>query len=159
MKNLSQFLPEFIKAIQETLVMLGLGLTLYGLGHAGDWPSVAQVAVWALMIVAGTTIAASFWSLISSITFWTVQGEGILWTLDDMYEHVRWPLGIFPGALKVVLSTVFPLGLAVTVPAEALIGRLDWGFGVAAVGLALVFAGAARGAWLLAVRRYEGASA
>ncbi|MCW2955140.1 MAG: transporter permease [Thermoleophilia bacterium] len=139
--------------------LLGLGLTAYGVGHAGEWPSAAQVGAWALMLLAGAVIAASFWSLISSVTFWTVQGEGILWTLDDMYEHVRWPLGIFPPALQVVLSTLFPLGLAVTVPAEALTGRLDWPMALTAIALALGFALAARGAWLLAVRRYEGASA
>ncbi|MCW2950622.1 MAG: transporter permease [Thermoleophilia bacterium] len=139
--------------------VLGLGLTCLGLAGSGEWPTAAQVAAWAVMLLAGATIAASFWSLVSSVTFWTVQGEGILWTLDDMYEHVRWPLGIFPPALRLVLSTLFPLGLAVTVPAAALTGRLDWQLAASSIALSLLFAAAARGAWLLAVRRYEGASA
>lgn len=138
---------------------LGLGMTATGLVRSGIAPSVAEVAAWAAMLLCGSAIAASFWSLISSVTFWTVQGEGILWTLDDMYEHVRWPTDVFPPALRIALSTIFPLGLAVTVPAQALTGRLTWGSALAALGLAVTFSVLARGAWLVAIRRYEGASA
>ncbi|MCW2925945.1 MAG: transporter permease [Thermoleophilia bacterium] len=138
---------------------LGLGLTVAGLVRGGDAPSVGQVAAWLGMLACGAVIAGSFWSLISSVTFYTVQGEGILWTLDDMFEHVRWPIDIFPTALRVTLSSVFPLGVAITVPAQALTGRLDLAGAGLAVGLAVAFATFSRLAWNRAVRRYEGASA
>lgn len=138
---------------------LGLALTITGLVMGGVAPTAGQVAAWLGMLLAGAVIAGSFWSLVSSATFLTVQGEGILWTLDDMFEHVRWPIDIFPAPLKIALSSIFPLGIAVTVPAQALTGRLDWGAALLAVGLAVLFALLARAAWRGAVRRYEGASA
>ena len=110
------------------------------------------------MFACAVVIVAAFWSLLSSITFWTVQGEGILWALDDMYDHLRWPIGIFPGGLRLALSTIFPAGLAVTVPAEALTGRLDLTSAGAAVGMAFALLVASRLLWTRAVRRYEGAS-
>lgn len=111
------------------------------------------------MFACALVICAAFWALLASITFWTVQGEGILWALDDMYDHLRWPITIFPGGLRLALSTIFPAGLAVTVPAQALTGRLDWTSALVALGMATVLAVAARLLWLRALRRYEGASA
>lgn len=110
------------------------------------------------MFVCAVVIVAAFWTLLASITFWTVQGEGILWALDDMYDHLRWPIGIFPGGLRLALSTIFPAGLAVTVPAEALTGRLDAASVFMAVAMALALATASRLLWRRALRRYEGAS-
>ena len=75
-----------------------------------------------------------------------------------MYDHLRWPIGIFPGGLRLALSTIFPAGLAVTVPAEALTGRLDASSAFMAVAMAGALLAASRLIWRHAVRRYEGAS-
>ncbi len=76
-----------------------------------------------------------------------------------MYDHLRWPISIFPGGLRIALATVFPAGLAVTVPAEALTGRLDASSAAMAIAIALALVATARVVWRRAVRRYEGASA
>jgi ABC-2 type transport system permease protein len=140
------------------ILVLGVGVTRGGLGDApGGAPGAIGAAI--AMFACGMLIVAAFWALLSSITFWTVQGEGILWALDDMYDHLRWPIGIFPPGLRIALSTVFPAGLAVTVPAEALTGRLDAASAGAAAGMALLLVVASRLMWQRALRRYEGASA
>lgn len=130
-------------------------------GGLSDAPGGALGALGAAiaMFACALVICAAFWALLASITFWTVQGEGILWALDDMYDHLRWPITIFPGGLRLALMTVFPAGLAVTVPAQALTGRLDWSGAFVALGVATSLAVAARLLWLRALRRYEGASA
>lgn len=140
------------------VVVLAVAIARGGLGDApgGVLGAVgATVAMFACALV----ICAAFWALLSSITFWSVQGEGILWALDDMYDHLRWPITIFPPGLRLALTTVFPAGLAVTVPAQALTGRLGWTSAVVALGMAALLALAARLLWRRALRRYEGASA
>ena len=42
-----------------------------------------------------------------------------------MYEAGRWPIGIYPPWLRAILTFVVPVGFAITVPAEGLVGRLD----------------------------------
>jgi ABC-2 type transport system permease protein len=139
-------------------LLLGIVVICVGLARGGfDGGPGAIVAAIAMFAVA-VAIVAAFWSLLSCITFWTVQGEGILWALDDMYDHLRWPITIFPPALRFALSTVFPAGLAVTVPAQALTGRLDLATAGLATGVAATLVVVARFTWLRAVRRYEGAS-
>ena len=144
-------------------VFVGGGLLVVGLGRGGFGDAAGgaagAIAAALAMFACSVAIVAAFWALLASITFWTVQGEGILWALDDMYDHLRWPISIFPPGLRLALSTIFPLGLAVTVPAEALTGRLDVQSAAIAAGLALVLVVASRRVWVVAVRRYEGASA
>jgi ABC-2 type transport system permease protein len=52
-----------------------------------------------------------------------------------------------------------PVAFAVTVPAEALTGRLDWQTALAAAGLALLLLAVSRLVWRVGLRRYSGASA
>ena len=66
--------------------------------------------------------------------------------------------GRLPYAMAAALSTIFPAGLAVTVPAEALTGRLDAASAGAALGMAILLLVASRLVWNRAVQRYEGAS-
>lgn len=77
----------------------------------------------------------------------------------DVSFRIGRPITIFPGGLRLALTTVFRAGLAVTVPAQALTGRLDWTSAVVALSLATFLTMSARLLWLRALRRYEGASA
>ncbi|HZA71397.1 MAG TPA: ABC-2 family transporter protein [Propionibacteriaceae bacterium] len=66
---------------------------------------------------------------------------------------------IFPPWLRAFLTFVVPVAFAVTVPAQALTGQLDVTAGLVAVVVALVFFVGSRVFWLVALRRYTGASA
>jgi ABC-2 type transport system permease protein len=76
-----------------------------------------------------------------------------------MYQAGRWPVSIYPTLLRVLLTFLVPVAFAVTVPAEAVVGRLTWPTLAAALGLALVIFTAARRFWRHGVRSYSGASA
>ncbi|MCW2927203.1 MAG: transporter permease [Thermoleophilia bacterium] len=140
-------------------LVVAVGIGRGGFEQFGAGGLAGALAAAGVMFLCSVTIVASFWALLASMTFWTVQGEGILWALDDMYDHLRWPITIFPDGLRLALSTIFPAGLAVTVPALALTGRLDATAAASAVAMAAGLAAAARLVWRVAVRRYEGASA
>jgi ABC-2 type transport system permease protein len=143
--------------------LTGIGLIAWGMlrgqgAGGGVLASAGAVLAGLAMLACGLLIVAGFWMLITSVAFWTIQGEGILWALDDMFDHLRWPISIFGPGLRIALMTIFPAGLAVTVPAQALTGRLDATIGLGAVAAAVAFVGGSRIAWRAALRRYEGAS-
>jgi ABC-2 type transport system permease protein len=142
-------------------VVLGIGLCAVGMARGGfDVASrdALDLLGGVLLLVGSGCIIAGFWMLITCIAFWTIQGEGILWALDDMYDHVRWPITIFSPGLRLALMTVFPVGIAVTAPAQALTGQLDSDLVFVVLALAVAFLAASRVTWRRAVRRYEGAS-
>jgi ABC-2 type transport system permease protein len=71
----------------------------------------------------------------------------------------RFPVDVYPGWLRVTLSSAVPIGVAVTVPAQVISGRLDL-FGLAAlVAGTLVAFGLASWFWHIGLRSYTGASA
>jgi ABC-2 type transport system permease protein len=64
--------------------------------------------------------------ILATSAFWLVRVENILMIFQSMYEAGRWPVSIYPGWLRFALTFLVPVALAVTVPAQALTGRLSW---------------------------------
>ena len=77
----------------------------------------------------------------------------------SMYDAARWPVTIYPGWLQALLTFVVPVAFAVTVPAEALVGRLSPAWLVGTVVLAGALLLVSRLFWNIGVRHYSGASA
>lgn len=71
----------------------------------------------------------------------------------------RWPVGIYPDWLRYGLTFLIPVAFAVTIPAEALTGRLTPINLIGAIGLTIFFMILARVIWNLGVKHYSGASA
>lgn len=145
---------------QITDLLSGVGITTFATIHIAhrtgiEWGSAALAPV---MFVAGTTIVYGFWLLISCLVFWATRLEGVLWALDEMLENVRWPISIFPPGLRIALTTIFPAGFAITVPAQAVTGRLTWLLALSAIGFAIGIVAAARLVWRRGIARYASAS-
>jgi ABC-2 type transport system permease protein len=85
--------------------------------------------------------------------------ENILEIFQSMYQAGRWPISLYPGWLRFGLMFIVPVAFAVTVPAEALTGRLDSFTTLGAVTLAVAMLAASRVFWKIGLRRYSGASA
>ena len=83
-------------------------------------------------------IVYSFWLILATTAFWFVRIENILVIFQSVYEAGRWPVGIYPAWLRFALTFLVPVAFAITVPAQALAGRLTvpvllgaWMFAVA----------------------------
>ena len=140
-------------------VSLGIGVIVTALvrlgASIGPWQWVAFIAA----LCAGGVIVYSFWMILATTAFWFVRVENILMVFQSMYEAGRWPVSIYPGWLRFALTFVVPIAFAVTVPAQALTGRLSWQTLAGAWALAAVLFAAARLFWRAGLRRYAGASA
>ena len=133
-----------------------LGIALYRLNR-GVTPN--QLLAFLVVLAAGAVIVYSFWLLLATTAFWFVNVENILVVFQSMYQAGRWPVSIYPGALRIMLTVLIPVAFAVTVPAEAIIGRLDGPMLLASLLLAAIIFTAARAFWRHGVRSYSGASA
>jgi ABC-2 type transport system permease protein len=111
------------------------------------------------MLAAGAVIIYSFWLILATLAFWFVRVENVLVIFQSLYEAGRWPLSLYPGWLRYGLTFVVPVAFAVTVPAEALTGRLSGGNVLIAFGLAAALLAVSRVFWRMGLKRYSGASA
>jgi ABC-2 type transport system permease protein len=118
-----------------------------------------EAAAFAVSLLAGGAIVYSLWILLATLTFWFIRIENIVMIFWSMYLAGRWPVGIYPGWLRFVLTVIVPIAFAVTVPAEAIAGRLTAWTLVSALGLAAVMLMLSRWFWSYGLRRYSGASA
>jgi ABC-2 type transport system permease protein len=144
------------KVIDVALGLAVLGLALGSLaGSVGPW----QALGFAASLVAGAVIVYSFWMILATLSFWVVRVDNILVIFLSVYEAGRWPVTIYPGVLRWTLTFLVPVAFAVTVPAEALTGRLTWTTLLLAGALAAVLLVGSRWFWTVGVRRYTGASA
>lgn len=143
-----------------TDVVVGLGVVGYGLTRIGTTLTLSSVLLFSLTLVAGFAIVYSFLLLLSTLAFWFVKLDNILVIFQSLFGNAgRWPVPIFPGWMRPVLTFVVPIAFAVTVPAQALTGQLSLGGAALSVGVAVLFLAVSRAFWLVALRRYTGASA
>jgi ABC-2 type transport system permease protein len=142
-----------------TDVGLGIGVLSVAITRWGAHVGTVHALSFAGALLAGGVIVYSFWMILATSAFWLVRVENILMIFQSMYEAGRWPVSIYPAWLRFALTFLVPVAFAVTVPAQALTGRLSWQTLAGACALAAVMFTAARLFWRAGVRRYSGASA
>jgi ABC-2 type transport system permease protein len=140
-------------------IVMGFGVLAAALLRLREHVGIPQAAAFGVMLLTGVVIIYSFWLILASLSFWFVRVENILEIFRSMYEAGRWPISLYPGWLRFALTFVVPVAFAVTVPAEALTGRLGGTTLLGAIALAVVLLVASRLIWLRGLRQYSGASA
>ena len=138
---------------------LGIGVLVFALVRLGAQVGLSEAALFAGMLLTGSAIIYSFWLVLATLSFWFVRVENILEIFRSMYEAGRWPVSLYPGWLRFILSFVVPVAFVTTVPAEALTGRLTPDTLLLAAVLAVVLFVASRFFWKIGLRQYSGASA
>ena len=110
-------------------------------------------------IVMGAVMIYCFWLVITSTAFWFVRVHEIANLFEGLYAAGRWPVDIYPNWLRYGLTFLVPVAFAVTVPAQALTGRLTLQTWLGALALTILLFTVARAFWKFGLRSYSGASA
>ncbi|HYM95781.1 MAG TPA: ABC-2 family transporter protein [Candidatus Sulfotelmatobacter sp.] len=135
-------------------IVLGVGVgRLHASPGLGEW-----LAFGALLLV-GAVMLYCFWLILATGAFWIVRMEFLAELFEGIYQTGRWPIGIYPGWLRYTLTFLVPIAFAITVPAEALVFRLQWVTVATAVVFGVVLFTVSRWFWRRGLRRYSGASA
>lgn len=140
-------------------VVLGPIVSIAAMLHLGRQVDLQQMGIFAITLLAGTAILYSFWLILATISFWFIRIENIFMIFHSLYDAARWPVTIYPGWLQAALTFLVPVTFAVTVPAEALIGRLTHDYLMLTIGLAVALLVISRLFWRVGLRQYAGASA
>lgn len=136
------------------MVVMGVALSQM------DW----FISLWSVLgffsaIVMGAVMIYCFWLVITSTAFWFVRVHEIANLFEGLYAAGRWPIDIYPNWLRIGLTFLVPVAFAVTVPAQALTGRLTLQTWLGALALTILLFTVARAFWKFGLRSYSGASA
>ena len=140
-------------------IFLGLVILIIALARMGSVIGGVQAVEFLGMLLTGSVIVYSFFLILATLAFWLVRVENLLEIFQSMYQTGRWPVSLYPGWLRFGLTFIVPVAFAVSVPAEALTGRLGGTTLLGALGLAILLSAVARLVWRLGLRHYSGASA
>ncbi|HEY4162911.1 MAG TPA: ABC-2 family transporter protein [Dongiaceae bacterium] len=137
--------------------LLAIGVAGYGMTALGTL-TVGNVALLIVFLVCAMATVYAIWSLLHTLAFWLVKIENIAQIFYAVFEVARFPVGAFPGPMRILFTVVIPIAFITTVPASAAAGIIDWRLGafapvIAAAGLTLshLF-------WRFALRHYTSAS-
>jgi ABC-2 type transport system permease protein len=144
---------QFVEIVSGSIVA-GVGVSQLtgsiGVGHS---------LLFFAFLGVGALLLYCFWLILATGSFWVVNMWFLSELFEGMYQTGRWPIGIYPGWLRYSMTYLVPIGFAVTVPAQALTGRLHWGTVVVALCFAAALTVFTRWFWRFGLRRYSGASA
>lgn len=148
-----------MRAWQGIDVGAGFVVVAVGAAQLDTAVTVSRVASFLAMLGAGVLIVYCFWLLVTTVAFWALRMENVAYLFEGAYQAGRWPVGIYPGWMRISLTFLVPIAFAVTVPAEALTGRLSWATVALTAVVTIGFVVVSRRFFLLGIRRYGGASA
>ncbi|HEX6507910.1 MAG TPA: ABC-2 family transporter protein [Chloroflexota bacterium] len=140
-------------------VLTGLIIVVAGVLRLQSQVGVGHAALFVLVLTLGSVIIYSFWMILTTIAFWVVRMDQIVEMFQGVYAAARYPVGIYPAWLQYGLTVLVPIAFAVTVPAEALTGRLTGQTLAGAAAFTIVLFGLTRIVWRFGLKRYSGASA
>ena len=154
-----QFLASFRYWRPLALVDLTLGLGVLGIAtlQLGHGLTLARVAAFLLALGAGVMILYAILLAFTALVLWS-PGFLFTWVFDGVFQLARYPVGLYPGWLRLVLTWVIPVGIMTTIPAQALAGDLPGGMLAGSVGLAAALFVGASALFRVGLRRYASAS-
>jgi ABC-2 type transport system permease protein len=140
-------------------LLMGFAVVAVGLYMLSESVSLWSVVSFAITLVCGVLCVYALLLTLVTLSFWFVRIDNIMAIFWAFTDAGRFPIDLYPGWLRFTLATVVPIGIAVTVPAEAISGRMaiETFFGML-IGTALAVA-AASWFWRIGLRNYTGASA
>ncbi|MBI4883464.1 MAG: ABC-2 family transporter protein [Actinobacteria bacterium] len=147
-----------VRLWQLTDVGVGLIVLVIALIQIGDGVGWQAIVAFVGILAIGLVAIYCFWLMLASASFWLVRMNEVQELFDGVYRAGQYPVGIYPGWLKYGLTFLVPLAFAVTVPSEAVTGRLTWQAVTVAGATTVVLLALSRWFWQRGLRRYGGAS-
>ena len=155
----TQFLVSVRKWRLFALFDLLLGLLVLGTAVARLNHTLTLSQLAAFLLALATRLLALYAILLAaaSLVFWD-PGLMVGWVFDTVFQMARYPVGMYPGWLRLILTWVIPVGIITTIPAAALSEGLSWTVLAASLAFALVLALGASLLFRAGLRRYASAS-
>lgn len=140
-------------------LVMGLGVVIVGLYMLSASVTAWSLVSFAVTLACGVMLVYALLLSLVTLSFWFVRIDNIMAIFWAFTDAGRFPIDLYPGWLRFTLATVVPIGVAVTVPAEAISGRMSYETFVGMLVGTVVAVGAASWFWRVGLRNYTGASA
>lgn len=137
-------------------ILFGATLIFYAGSQLGI--TIGDYLLSAIPLFFGLASLYSLWFMLGATSIWFVKIYNVTEVLRGLLEAGRYPMVAYPTAYRFFFTFVVSVAFLTTVPAEAMLGRvqLGWVLGAGILAIALLFV--ARFFWGFALRFYTSAS-
>jgi ABC-2 type transport system permease protein len=139
--------------------ILGMALVVFGLVRRGQPVSVGGVLGFLVLGLAGVAVMYALALAVQCLAVWSIGAEGLDDVIQGMVEAGRFPVDVYRGMVRGLLTFVIPVAMFTTFPADALLGRAPGAVVAITVGVAAALLWLTSRLWIWSLRRYSGASA
>jgi ABC-2 type transport system permease protein len=139
-------------------ILVGAGICFYALAKLKATPTLLDIALALFFIFNGTVIVYSIWVLMVTTAFWFVRIDNITELFSAIYETGRFPVSVYPGWMRGVLTFVIPIAFITTFPAAAVLGQAKTHLLLVSIIIAALLLTGSVLFWRLALRYYSSAS-
>jgi ABC-2 type transport system permease protein len=139
-------------------LVVAVALGGWGLWHLHVAPGPLDVLVATALLAAGLAAMYGIWIFAICASFFFVQVDNLRYLLMSVSETGRWPVTVFAGWVRIVLTILIPVGIITTFPAMAIRGTWTLETLVVALVTAAAFLIVSRIAWWRSLAAYTSAS-
>lgn len=158
-----QFVTGYFNFIGLIDLLPGLIIFLYA-AHMVDFSwSLGNIVKLVLVVIGGTLIRASLYTIIGAIAFWTKRSRNLInMTVATLERTTMYPLTLYPQVIQAVLTFLLPIGFISFYPAEQFLGKstsleLPLGLAIWTPVVGLVCFAAAYAVFRTGLQKYESA--
>jgi ABC-2 type transport system permease protein len=156
----SQFLVTFSRISIWRIVDLIVAVILIvtGVRMAGDVVAPINIATFLLLMASGMLVLYSLWIILIAFTFWFTKFDNNVTILQALTDTGRYPITVYPWWLRIVVTFIVPIGLATTIPVQALRGDLGPQQVILYLAIGILTLLVASQVWRIGIKRYSSAS-
>jgi ABC-2 type transport system permease protein len=140
-------------------LVMGFAVVAAGLYMLSESVTPWTLVSFAVTLACGVMCVYALLLTLVTLSFWFVRIDNIMAIFWAFTDAGRFPIDLYPGWLRFTLATVVPIGIAVTVPAEAISGRMSYETFIGMLVGTTAAVIAASWFWRIGLRNYTGASA
>ena len=100
----------------------------------------------------------SLWFMLGATSIWFVKIYNVTEVLRGLLEAGRFPIAAYPVAYRVFFTFIIPVAFLTTVPAEAMLNRVEWEWVLGSGLLSVILLQSSKFFWRFALRFYTSAS-
>ncbi|MNC52736.1 hypothetical protein D3C75_1021030 [compost metagenome] len=138
-------------------VMVGVAVMVLGVSQMQEAIGISTCLMFVWAICNALLLLYSILLLLSSLAFW-YAGSPMLSIFDSIMQMGRFPVNVYQKPIQLALTWIVPVAFIVSIPAEALVGRVSLSYLFGGSLLAAVLLMLASAFFKRAVKKYASAS-
>lgn len=155
--------PQFMVSFQQWQplaifdLLSGLGVLSVAISQIDHALSFINLTAFLATFITGVVTLYSLLLGLTSLIFWS-PGFFYTWIFDGLIQMARYPVGLYPGWLRLILTWIIPVGVMTTIPAQALSGTLSIPMLMGSIILSILLLVGASALFQTGLQRYASAS-